>query len=144
MTRCTSSKWKWQLFPILDNLAYMRQSPNYGISFSFLFPMCATVETILLPHNINVSPREESKIQSVHLLPTTVLSSQQGGLKGQEGEALNRAIGIQKTPSSCTSYCTYSLKIDWNVLLLLCSLPKYSNTPLPLQNCYLFQLHPPL
>lgn len=69
MTRCTLSKWKWQLFPILDNLACMRQSPNYGISFSFQVPMCATVQTILLPHNINVSPREESKIQSVHLLP---------------------------------------------------------------------------
>lgn len=108
MTRCTLSKWKWQLFPILDNLACMRQSPNYGISFSFQFPMCATVQTILLPHNINVSPREESKIQSVHLLPTAVLSSQQGELKGQEGEAPNTATGIQETPSSCTSYCTVS------------------------------------
>lgn len=144
MTRCTLSKWKWQLFPILDNLACMRQSPNYGISFSFQVPMCATVQTILLPHNINVSPREESKIQSVHLLSAHCRSEfPTGWAERTEGEALNTATGIQETPRSCTSYCTYSLKTDWNVLLL-CFPKKSLYTPLPLQNCYLFQLHPPL
>lgn len=70
------------------------------------------------------------KIQSVHLLPTTILCSQQGGLKGQEDEGDSQFLHLLHIQSQ-----------NWLKCFTVYVLPQ--NTPLPLQN-YLFQLHTPL